>query len=208
MANVKISQLTELTTLADADTTIFVDASEATVESTKKVTLATLQDAILNHATTLDFEIAGTAQLDLTDGVLAPTTDNDIVLGSGIKQFATAYFKSPIAINGITQGADITVPIHRKKIDIGDWNMDALEQTQVAHGLTLSKIVNVSGTITDDAGTYRYILVGYYPTAPVYILAVDASYVYLKRQIGGAFDQTSYDSTGYNRGYIIVEYLD
>ena len=207
MANVKISQLTELTSLADADTTIFVDASEVSVESTKKVTFATLQDAILNHATTLDFEIAGTAQLDLTDGVLAPTTDADINLGSASKQFNNLYLESGVTINAVAQGKDITAALHRKIVDIGDWNMDATEQVSVAHGLTLSKIRHVSALVIDDAGANIYIPLGFY-TAAVFIYSIDAINVHLRRYTGGTMDSTDFNATSYNRGWITIYYVD
>jgi hypothetical protein len=210
MANVKISQLTELTSLADADTTIFVDASESSVESTKKVTFSTLQDAILNHATTLDFEIAGTAQLDLTDGVLAPTTDADINLGSASKQFNNLYLESGITINAIAQGKDVTVAIHRKKIDIGDWNMDLNSGVYVAHGLDITKIVSVSAMIRSDTDGVRYPInfCNISTGAAIGHIYVSSTYVYLNRVDYQAFDAPSFDATSYNRGFIIIGYVD
>lgn len=48
-----------------------------------------------------------------------------------------------------------TVFLMKKVIEIGDWDMDTTDSVNVAHGLTLSKIINVRAIIRDDADTDR-----------------------------------------------------
>jgi len=52
----------------------------------------------------IDFDIDGTAQIRLTDGVLAPVTDDDIDLGSSSKQFKNGYFDGTLEADAITVG--------------------------------------------------------------------------------------------------------
>jgi hypothetical protein len=117
MANRKISQLTELTSLAAADKFPVVDDSESSVEKTKYVDFAQLQDDILNDATTLPFTIGGVAQVKLTDGVLAPETDNDIDIGDASHQIKNIYLKGNKVWNATTQNVQ-TVTASGTTLDV------------------------------------------------------------------------------------------
>ena len=110
-----------------------------------------------------------------------------------------------IAINGST-----IVPLKKKIIDIGDWNMDTTTTVLVAHGLTATQsaaIRSVSVIIRDDGST---------TTNPIGItslslpqggiVSVDTNNVQLERLAGGIFDSTSFDATSFNRGWITIEY--
>lgn len=96
-----------------------------------------------------------------------------------------------------------------KVIDIGDWDMDTTGVVNVAHGLTLSKIIDISVYIINDIGDVL---------APLNLLnsstydgegrfLADSTNVVLTRKLSGAFDGTEYDSTSYNRGHVTIEYL-
>lgn len=98
----------------------------------------------------------------------------------------------------------------KKIIEIGDWDMDANQQKAVAHGLTLSKIRTVSTMIRDDAGTNQLPLnggagVGNENNAGN-VDSIDATNVNLYRVVGSLFDSTNYNATGYNRGWVTIEY--
>lgn len=99
-----------------------------------------------------------------------------------------------------------------KVINIGDWNMDSTTSISVAHGLTFANIISVFVMIRTDAGTALVPLntgVSAANTTPQGFWTVGApgSDIDLFRLTGGNFDNAGFDSTSYNRGYIIIEYL-
>jgi hypothetical protein len=102
-----------------------------------------------------------------------------------------------------------SVGFKRKIINIGDWDMDATATVTSAHGVTASKIRGVSAIIVDDAAT------NYYPVTPrgtiatdVYISYYNATDVVLERKAGSGFDHTDFNATSYNRGWVVIEYID
>jgi hypothetical protein len=93
--------------------------------------------------------------------------------------------------------------LNRKVISIGDWNIDSTLSINVAHGLTPSKIRGISGVIFNDDGLVYSItksdeLDVYCGTTNVTITATSS----------GAFDNTSFNQTSYNRGFIVLDYVD
>jgi hypothetical protein len=97
-------------------------------------------------------------------------------------------------------------PFYKKYIQIGDWNMDSTAYVTVAHGLTLANIRNIkieiyndSGEIKDLSGGVGLAVAGYYE--------VITSYVVIYRVAGGYFDQSIFDATSFNRGWITIEYI-
>jgi hypothetical protein len=56
----------------------------------------------------IDIKIAGTDQLALKDGVIEPTTDDDIDLGSSSKQFKDLYLDGTATIDALLIGAGAT----------------------------------------------------------------------------------------------------
>lgn len=145
--------------------------------------------------------VAGTAQVKTTDGTVEPITHNDIDLGASAKAFKNLYIAGVIIEGGNTQP-------HRKVIDIGDWNMDLTSGVSVAHGLTLSKIRNVSVLVRNDAATFVSSL-GYSSNGvSAGTWSVDATYVILGRTTSGSFDGSTFSATGFNRGWITIDYVD
>lgn len=216
MANKKFSQLTALTTPASADLIAIVDDSEASVEKTKKITFANLQTAILTAASELISIIGSTGQVRVTDGTFEPITDDDIDLGTSAKQFKYVVCKQGLYVNLIAQGKDVTAALHRKIVEIGDWNMDGIHYVTVAHGLSdYSKVRSIRGMIRGDSDATAKL----YPISPSYaydlsapigvsIQYIDSTVVYLVRQTSSVFDATSFNQTSYNRGWLIIEYVD
>lgn len=94
-----------------------------------------------------------------------------------------------------------------KVIDIGDWNMDTSSGKGVLHGLDFTKIRGVSVLVRNDANSevspldiFSGEIVGYWECL--------ATSISLYRVPFGFYDQPSYDSTSYNRGYITIWYID
>jgi hypothetical protein len=100
--------------------------------------------------------------------------------------------------------------VHKKIIEIGNWNMKSTASITVDHGLTFSKIRNVSvNIIRDDALAIYPITV---PNTDGYSAGnfiVFTTNVYLSCRTGGIFQiGDQFSATSYNRGWIVIEYVD
>lgn len=87
-------------------------------------------------------------------------------------------------------------------VNIGDWNILASNIISVAHGQVLSNIRGVTFMIRNDTDTNYYFSS---VSAAVAVNFVDSTNVHLG--VDPYFQSTSFDSTGYNRGFIIIELL-
>lgn len=98
-------------------------------------------------------------------------------------------------------------PLKTTIIEIGDWDMDVTAQVNIAHGLTYSKIRCVSAVIRDnaDSNTYNFPHIYYSTTSDEYI-SWSSTLVTLKRSTSGKFDTANFNSTPYNRGWIIIQH--
>jgi hypothetical protein len=95
-------------------------------------------------------------------------------------------------------------------LNIGDWNMNTTGLVTVTHGISdWTKIRTINVLIRDDANTVLYNLAGSGPSGELYgSMAVSDVSVLLVRTTGGTFDNSSFDSTSYNRGYITIKFID
>lgn len=102
-------------------------------------------------------------------------------------------------------------------LDIGDWNMNRSSggtiSVSIAHGLSdITKLRKVSVMIRDDANAIYTPLNGNSgtPVAPAGgitgVGSVPANITLIVAS-GGIFDNTNYNQTSYNRGYIVFESL-
>ena len=100
-----------------------------------------------------------------------------------------------------------------KLIDIGDWNMDTTAIVTVADGITPANRRLISAFIREDGGGPPV-----YPLTPglvnaagyqgrIYVSNVTPANLVLERETGGTFDSAVFDSTSYNRGYVLVGYI-
>jgi hypothetical protein len=110
-----------------------------------------------------------------------------------------------------------TLPI--SVYNIGNWNMNSLETVQIALtdlGLTndsagANKIKRVSIMIINDPNSMitplEYVDPSDYTINGTYRILLDTGYWYLQiyRKTGGFYDNSSYQTTPYNRGYITLE---
>ncbi|MFX1587726.1 MAG: hypothetical protein ACFFC1_06205 [Promethearchaeota archaeon] len=108
---------------------------------------------------------------------------------------------------------DDGTPYYKKRITIGDWNMDTTANVSIAHGLTDFKtVISIQAIIRNDADdTYYKIERGQDSADPSLISATiggwSSTNVVLYRRTNGLFDSVSFDSTSYNRGWIVIEYI-
>lgn len=98
-----------------------------------------------------------------------------------------------------------------KQIEIGDWNMDTTQTVSVPHGIAggVSKILGCIVSIISDAGSpvndIHYIAPS--GTLPGGAYSFTSTNIVLVRTDTGPFDNTSFDSTSFNRGNITIFYL-
>jgi len=95
-----------------------------------------------------------------------------------------------------------------KKIAIGDWNMDTTAFIPIPHGLgSKAKIGVVYAVIISDGGFYYPINTTISTVAAAgSVQEITDTDIILGRIPGGSFDSTSFDSTGFNRGYVYISY--
>ena len=86
-------------------------------------------------------------------------------------------------------------------INIGDWDMKTTIVKTVAHSLTYSKIMTVDAFIKNDLDTTRYSIKGENLGA----IGWNSTNIIISRTTSGWFDSTDYDSTSFNRGWIIIQ---
>jgi hypothetical protein len=96
--------------------------------------------------------------------------------------------------------------VHKKIIAIGDWNMDSTSSVNFPHGLTFSKIRSATVYIRDDTGASLNSIIRNDGKGGDF--SIGTTLITIARVASGAFDNTSYDSTSYNRGWVVIEYID
>lgn len=163
--------------------------STVTTDGAGVVTLASpvLTSPVINTA------VSGTAILD-EDGMSSDSATK-VSTQQSIKAYVDAVETKIASLN-------------TKIINIGDWNMDTTQSLDVAHGVTLSKIRSLSAIIIADSSTTRYDLNIMDGAGDGGGLFADATNVVLRRIASGFFDNTSFNSTSFNRGYIVLQYTD
>jgi len=135
--------------------------------------------------------------------------DNVHILGSNITatKANTTYVES-------LMNEDSGIVLRKKIIDIGDWNMDTLGIIAVAHGLSATEwktIRTISVMIRNDVGAlfegiFSLMFGDITGAVAGNIQAINDTDINLQRTGTGYFDSTDFDSTGYNRGWITLEY--
>jgi hypothetical protein len=90
-----------------------------------------------------------------------------------------------------------------RRIDIGDWNMDANASVTLAHGVsTFMNIRSVQVMIRNDNNNLL---------TPIdrdgYVGNIDSANIVIHRTTSGFFDSATFDATSFNRGFITIEYI-
>jgi hypothetical protein len=112
-------------------------------------------------------------------------------------------------------------PIIRTKVfEIGDWNMDSSPTKTVGHSLDAAKIRSVFVTIRNDTGdTLPFNGLLFNPVNslssnqweiwfPVTTVGWNSTNIVLSRMDGSFMDGAAYDSIGYNRGWVTIQYQE
>ncbi len=110
-------------------------------------------------------------------------------------------------VESIAAGGSVGLKV--KVVEIDDWDMTALASITVAHGLTLADIRSVVLMVRNDANDTHYSNTGATSSSGVlqlWVASISVANVGLTRLNSGIFDNTFFDSTSYNRGWIIIMY--
>lgn len=109
-----------------------------------------------------------------------------------------------------SSGVASTKALKWKIIELGDWNMDST--------VNFNRDISISGYLL-----FAWVIIrtdgGGYTISPLYYnygggssvaggIASGSGSINMTRATGGLFDSTSYDSTSYNRGWILAAYVD
>ena len=93
---------------------------------------------------TITIEVAGTDQLNITDGVIAPETTNDVDLGSTSKEFKNLHLAGTASIGVLTDiGASPTVDVSASLVPLMDGAFDLGSSTNEWNNLFLDGTANI-----------------------------------------------------------------
>jgi len=177
---------------------------------------------------TVSFEGAKTFQsatvfnstVNITAGGSATITTIDVTATatfSGPITAATATFSGPITAATATFSGGIktdSVVLKTTVIEIGDWDMTATTQKGVAHGIAdWTKIRDISVLVRNDAATSAFNFQSFEITLSGsfvrHLLWATSTYIYMQIILDSAveyFDDATFNSTSYNRGWITITY--
>jgi hypothetical protein len=115
---------------------------------------------------------------------------------------APGKFPDAFTIKKFTGGLQTIV------LEIGDWDMDTDSSKTLLHGLTRTLIRRVTAFVRNDGNSVGLPLNSFSQANGVNggVNSTDNSLITLSRLTGGVFDNVSYSTTSYNRGWVIVEY--
>ena len=172
---------------------------------TSTVAELNILDGVTSTATELNFNDGATAGTTITTGDSASTA------GEGIVEIATQaeVDAGTDTLRSITpETLTGRHPLQTTVVNIGDWDMNATVSVSVNHGLTLSKIRSILVMIRNDADTVYYSLThdGGGSALIGRIDAIHDTYVVLTRENSGGYDSTLFDSTSYNRGWMVIQH--
>jgi hypothetical protein len=127
-----------------------------------------------------------------------PTRLSDYVDGLSDAGALDGTEKLYLASNESTTVDAIRGGLNVKIVNIGDWDMDSTSNINVIHGLVFADIRSWFVSIIDDASNI-YLDLNLSGFSEVGSLNFS-----LFRTGGGAFDNTDYDATTFNRGFITI----
>ena len=130
----------------------------------------------------------------------------------GRQTFNTAPdWRTPGALSSIKDYSGETggIAVRRKIVAIGNWDMDASGSVDVLHEIATGDIKSVDVVIINDLGVHsklaKYTAAGLIDGG---IGTFDNTKIELHRRSSGVFDSGFYDSTSFNRGWIVFDYTD
>lgn len=124
----------------------------------------------------------------------------------GLFQYGDLVFVA--AYSNATQNPNALIT---KVVNIGDWDMSTatgVDTVDVLHGVSdFTKIRSVFALIRNDANTRMDPLQTGCISPDQAVFNIDSNSIGLGRTIGNLFDNTSYDATSYNRGWLTIQYV-
>jgi hypothetical protein len=200
----------DLTISSDAIVEIISDGSNLRTAGYRSATVSADGDTSISVDDDLITIAVGGADIGTidADGLTIDEVDAGELKINGTKVDATAE-----EIDSVCYGIGVSIT-RKKTIYIGDWDMDTSATVNVVlTGLSVAQIQGIRVMIINDAGTQKFPLPSYDSSGAVQAWWRDIQnpgsiIITLYRLTGGDFDSTDFDSTSYNRGYIIADYID
>ncbi len=156
------------------------------------------------------------------------TRDNDVsFIGTKTFQSNTVFIIKPkldgivtrsgtgsvsVECEYVSSAGNSVVDLKTKVIEIGDWDMDATSNITVPHGLSdHMKIRSVNVFIRTNDNTLIYDLNSIHDAASGDLAGGTRGFnstdiILFRTNTPGRFDQLAYNSTSYNRGWILITY--
>lgn len=152
----------------------------------------------------------GRTATETRSGIAEIATQAEVNTGTDDTKIVTPLkaASSYISNDGNTGSA---TAIKTKIIQVGTWNMDTKDSQNVNVGVDITKIRSVNIMIRNDPGTFHDLLNppdanSLADSAKYNLPNTGGTFIQIIREIGGVYDSINYDSTAFNRGYIVITY--
>ena len=156
------------------------------------------QKAVKTYADTQD-------ALKANDNAVVKLTGDQTV--AGVKTFSSQIVGEIDSTDAVRDQGMAAVALKCKMIEIGDWNMDATPQVDVTHGLDLTKIREVTAMIRRDDNALYTDLKDSTGAQVMGQIRIYSTVITLARTATIGYDEPDYNSTSYNRGWVIIWYV-
>jgi hypothetical protein len=177
------------------------------------------QDGYANYLFVTPYGLSSRTATETRTGLAELATQAEVLTGTDAQRIVTAATltgknASQAEVLTGTETNKIVTPATlagkdggtlKKYLEIGDWNMLSTSQLNISFataGVTYDKIIGLRAMIRNDSDTN-----GYEINFAGYVYKHSTNGISLNRNPAGAFESTSFDSTSYNRGWVIIEYL-
>ena len=187
----------------------YIESAGLNTNQTQALYLDQEQDDILEQYPAAS-ESAAAAATSETNAATSETNASNSA-SSATSSASAAATSETNAASSAAEAADSAASITLKSLvlEIGDWNMDTASFIWVAHGLDSSKIRTLTVLIRQDGGVLAFALPTYNPAGTsVEIVSYNSTQVEISRATNGTFDNTNYDTTSFNRGWVTIQYIE
>lgn len=186
--------------------------------------ITTLDPATYPSLTELTYVkgVTSAIQTQINTKLTDPTTTiGDIIIRDGSNTIARLPIGSAGQVLTVSGGTpsweDPTGSLLETIIDIGDWDMNTTTTITVPMPVDRTKVRGIHVEIkSDDLGGGEYwttpLLTSTGTPGGTYTMNQNGTFtpaneIVLFRTVGGAFDNSAYDATSYNRGWIIIKHI-
>jgi hypothetical protein len=182
-----------------------------TTEITDTLTLSKATGTGLSVTSDIDFNAIASGA---TKAEINLTCDGNTATAAEIASVCDGNTATAAEIVKAADGIGVSIP-RAAIFNIGDWNMNTTPELTVATGISEDKILAAKAMIRPDSPVtgVNYPLDSTGTTGGTVTMQGGVEYwnssgVTLNRLTGGFFDGTTFEDTSYNRGYVIVWYID